>query len=61
LGGELSGYSLDIENSNRWEMLLLEQYAFRFSERLVNEMTSDTIEQDCLVDIASDDAKKAGW
>src|SRR5580692_7573509 len=39
-------------------MLLLEQFAFRFSERLVNEMTSNTIEQDCLVEIASDDAKK---
>jgi hypothetical protein len=27
-------------------MLLSEQLAFRFSEKLVNEMTSDTIEQD---------------
>jgi hypothetical protein len=39
-------------------MLLLEQLKFRFSERLVNETTSNTIEQDCLVEIASDDAKK---
>jgi hypothetical protein len=39
-------------------MLLLEQFAVRFSERLVNEMISNTIEQDCLVEIASDDAKK---
>jgi hypothetical protein len=39
-------------------MLLLEQFAFRFSERLVNEMTSSTIEQDCLVEIVSDNAKR---
>jgi len=39
-------------------MLLLEQFGVRFSERLVNEMTSNTIEQDCPVEIASDDAKK---
>jgi hypothetical protein len=39
-------------------MLLSEQFAFRFSERLVNEMTSNTIEQDCLVEIVSDNAKR---
>ena len=39
-------------------MLLLEQFAFRFSERLVNEMTSNTVEQDYLVEIASDNAKR---
>jgi hypothetical protein len=39
-------------------MLLLEQFAFRFSERLVNEMTSSTIEEDCLVEIVSDNAKR---
>ena len=39
-------------------MLLLEQFAFRFSERLVNEMTSNTVEQDYLVAIASDNGKR---
>jgi hypothetical protein len=29
-------------------MLLLKQYAFRFSERLVSDLTSNAIEQDCL-------------
>jgi hypothetical protein len=39
-------------------MLPLEQLALRFTERLVNEMTSNTIEQDCPVEIASDNAKR---
>jgi hypothetical protein len=41
--GELSGYSLDIRNSDRLGMLPLEQFALGFSERLVNEMTSGMI------------------
>jgi len=39
-------------------LLLIGQLAFRFSERLVKEMTSNTIEQDWLVDVASDNAKR---
>jgi hypothetical protein len=36
-------------------MLLLEQFAFRFSEKLATECL---VEQDCLVEIAGDDAKE---
>jgi hypothetical protein len=39
-------------------MSRLEQLAIRFGERLVKEMTSNTIEQDCLVEIASDNSKR---
>jgi hypothetical protein len=39
-------------------MLPLAQFAFRFPEKLVNEMTRNTIEQDCLVEIASDNPKR---
>jgi hypothetical protein len=38
--------------------LLFEPFAFRFSERLVNEMTSNMIEQGCLVEIVGDNAKR---
>ena len=37
-------------------LLLIGQLAFRLSEKLVNEMSSDTIAQDWLFDIASDNA-----
>jgi hypothetical protein len=39
-------------------MLHIEQFAFRFGERLVKEKASNTIEQDCLVDIVSGSAKR---
>jgi len=39
-------------------MLLLEQYTFRFSETLVNEVNGSTIKQDCLVQIVSNNAKR---
>jgi len=53
LRGEPAGYSLDIRNSNRLGCCSLEQFALGFSERLVNEMTSAMIEQDCLVEIVA--------
>jgi hypothetical protein len=58
LRGELAGYSIGHQKSPiDGRMLPLEQFALRFTERLVNEMTSNTIEQDCPVEIASDNAK----
>jgi hypothetical protein len=39
-------------------ILPLEQFALRFTERLVNEMTSNTIELGSPVEIASDNANR---
>jgi hypothetical protein len=56
-----TGFRRWVIAENRWidgGMLLFEPFAFRFSERLVNEMTSNMIEQGCLVEIVGDNAKR---